>query len=74
MKEEPPNGSPATQLVKLVTHGASAEVFHTPDGDPFVVVPVGGHREVLHLGQTEFTAKIKPRHVEPSGEEIHANG
>jgi hypothetical protein len=46
--------SQATQLVKLVTHGSSAELFHTPGGEPFVVVPVGRHREVFNLGQTEF--------------------
>jgi len=53
-KEEAPKGSPATQIVNLVTHDSSAELFHTPGGKPFIVVPVGRHREVFHLEQTEF--------------------
>src|SRR5262249_42887939 len=47
----PGNGEPAaaeqnqTQAQVLLELAAAAELFHTPHGDPFAYLRVGGHRE-----------------------------
>jgi hypothetical protein len=46
-------GSRATQLVSLVL-SAGAELFHDPEGRPYLAVPVGNHREVLTLETAAF--------------------
>lgn len=44
----------ATQAQLLVRCAAGAELFHTPDGEAFASVPVGGHRETHKIKSKGF--------------------
>jgi len=46
------------QTERLVALAANAELFHTPEGDPYATVPVGDHRETWNLASREFRAWI----------------
>lgn len=45
--------SHATKLVNLMTRNG-AELFRSPEGDPYVTVPVGEHRETMSLTGRPF--------------------
>jgi hypothetical protein len=45
--------SVATQLVDLA-HGAGVELFRTPDGEPFAVVPADSHQEIWPVRSSGF--------------------
>jgi hypothetical protein len=49
--------SHATKLINL-TLSAKAELFVTPEGDPYVTVPVGNHYETFWLGGNGFKAWV----------------
>ena len=42
---------PAQELMKLVT---DAELFHTPEGEPYAAIQIAGHREVWRLRDSAF--------------------
>ena len=56
-----------TQVKRLLSLGAEAELFHTPEGEPYATVPVNGHLENWPLkgrrfasGYSDFTT-MRPR-------------
>jgi hypothetical protein len=55
--------SQATSLIELATVG-DAEYFHTPDGDPYAVVPTRGHLETHALTSKGFRRFLKDRFFE----------
>jgi hypothetical protein len=43
-----------TQVKRLLSLGAEAELFHTPEGEPYAIVPVNGHLENWPLKSRRF--------------------
>ncbi len=58
---------PASQATRLVSLADGAELFHTPDDQPFASVPMSGHRETWPLRGKDFRAWIARRFHEVEG-------
>lgn len=65
MSVRPP--SQATAIVDLVLEVADLELFHTADGEPFVLVPAGTHRETWPLRGGPFRRWIASRFYDAHG-------
>jgi|ERR1019366_2941488 hypothetical protein len=57
-----------TQVARLLSLAADAELFHTPDGEPYATVPVNGHVENWPLKSKRFRQWLLRRyHDETQG-------
>ena len=56
-----------TQAELLVTLGADADVFHSPEGDPYATVPVEEHRETWAVKERPFRLWLVRRFFNRTG-------
>ena len=51
-----PRESQSSELVRLVREIEGVELFHTPEGDGYITMPVGDHRETTKISTRSFRA------------------
>lgn len=56
-----------SQPSQLVALAASAELFHTPDQDPYATIPVGDHLETVALRSREMKGFLRRRYYAEHG-------
>jgi hypothetical protein len=56
-----------TQAHVLAEHAKAASLFHTPAGESYADIPVGGHRETLRVRSRAFRGWLRKRYYEATG-------
>jgi hypothetical protein len=67
----PQASSGVTDLIRLAQD--SAELFASPEGDYYAIVPVNGHRETMSLRGKSFRAWLAQAHYERTGRGVNGS-